>query len=115
MDKYEKLEVEFTIVATVLVLAAILVPGIIKVMNPREVTTTVTDKWVKNNGDSGKYLISTDEGVYEVTDSLWKMRFDSSDVYAGIEVGETYTFEIAGVRSPFFSLYPNIYEVQVTE
>jgi hypothetical protein len=88
-----------------------------KVSNERQVTATVTDKNVKNNSDDSKYLVYTiDENnniaTYEITDSFLKGRFNSSDVYAGIEVGKTYTFTIAGSRNGFLSWYPNIYEYQ---
>jgi hypothetical protein len=91
-----------------------------KVINERQVTVTVTDKTVKNNGSEGVYLIFAEDAngdiaVYEITDSLFKFRFDSSDVYAGIEVGKTYTFTIAGSRNKLLSWYPNIYKYEEVE
>ena len=88
-----------------------------KVSNMRDVTITVTDKEVKNGyKQSGKYLVfGKDENgkvqVFEITDSLFKWRFDSSNVYASIEEGKTYVFTVGGSRSEFLSWYPNIYEV----
>ena len=89
-----------------------------KVNNMREVTVTVTDKEVKNSGKSGKYLIFTEDtngniAVFEVTDSLLKGRFNSSDVYAAIKVDNTYTFTVGGSRNEFLSWYPNIYEYRL--
>lgn len=86
-----------------------------KVSNRREVTMTVTDKNVKNNGKSGKYLVYCKDNkgnieVLEITDALWAGRFDSSDTYAGIEVGKKYKFDIGGSRNRLLSWYPNIYE-----
>lgn len=86
-----------------------------KAYNRYEVTATVTDKAIKNGKDSGKYLVyaTTTEDeivVMEITDSLLAARWDSSDVYAGIEVGITYEFTVGGKRVPFMSWYPNIYE-----
>lgn len=91
-----------------------------KVSNEPEVIATVTDKAVKNKGDEGKYLIftETEDGeiqTFEITDSLWKGRFNSSDVYAGIKVGSTYRFTVAGSRNEFRSCYPNIYEYELIE
>ena len=92
--------------------------GINKVTNYRHETVTVTDKAIKRHGsDDDKYLIYTelengDISVYEITDSLFAGRFDSSDLYASIEVGKTYDFYVAGKRVPFLSLYPNVYEVR---
>lgn len=91
-----------------------------KVMNIREVTATVTEKAVKNDGESGLYLIYTEDengniNTYEISDSLFRMRFDSSDVYAAIKPGNTYKFKIGGSRIKFLSWYPNIYEYELIE
>lgn len=85
-----------------------------KVTNRREVTATVTDKEVKNYSDKSKYLVYTkdEDGnvqVFEITDALFAWQFDSSDIYAGIEIGKTYVFDIGGSRRKLFSWYPNIY------
>lgn len=85
-----------------------------KVSNRREITATVTDKEVKNKKEDSKYLVYTkDENgeiqVFEITDALFAWQFDSSDIYAGIEIGKTYVFDVGGSRNKFFSWYPNIY------
>lgn len=85
-----------------------------KVSNRREITATVTDKEVKNKKEDSKYLVYTkDESgeiqVFEITDALFAWQFDSSDIYAGIEIGKTYVFDVGGSRNKFFSWYPNIY------
>lgn len=85
-----------------------------KVSNRREITATVTDKEVKNKKEDSKYLVYTkDENgeiqVFEITDALFAWQFDSSDIYAGIEIGKTYLFDVGGSRNKFFSWYPNIY------
>lgn len=103
--------------AIFVVIGLVLFPGINKVTNQRTVEVTVTDKVVKNDDDDGKYLIYTvkDDGeplVLEITDSLYKWRFDSSDVYATIRKDTRYRFTICGDRIHFLSMYPNIYEVQ---
>jgi hypothetical protein len=91
-----------------------------KISNKRQITVTVTDKAIKNDSSESKYLVFTKDtngniATYEITDSLLKFRFNSSDVYAGIEVGKTYIFTIAGSRNEFLSWYPNIYEYQEVE
>ena len=77
---------------------------------------TVTDKNVKvtSSGEKtdSKYLIFTDDGTYEITDSLFNFRFDSSDLYGQIKVGERYTITTVGIRIPFFSCYENILEIE---
>lgn len=91
-----------------------------KVMNIREVTATVTEKAVKNENESGLYLVYTEDengniNTYEISDSLFRMRFDSSDVYAAIKPGNTYKFKIGGSRIKFLSWYPNIYGYELIE
>lgn len=91
-----------------------------KVINRREVTATVTDKEVKNYSDESKYLVYTkdengDVQVFEITDALFAWQFDSSDIYAGIEVGKTYVFDVGGSRNKLFSWYPNIYGYEELE
>ena len=73
-------------------------------------TVTVTDKGVKRYNSSDKYLIYTDKGTFEMTDTLVHWRYDTSDEYAKIEVGKTYAIVTYGLRIPFFSMFENILE-----
>lgn len=57
---------------------------------------------------SCRYLVFTDKGVLQNSDTILRGKFDSSDVYAGIKVDKTYDFTTVGFRIPFFSMYPNI-------
>jgi hypothetical protein len=103
------------IIILIILIGICLYRPINKISNERQVTVTVTDKNVKNNSNDSKYLVYTIDkndniATYEITDSFFKCRFNSSDVYAGIEVGKTYIFTIAGSRNGFMSWYPNIYE-----
>jgi len=77
--------------------------------------STVTDKQVKRKGDSDNYLIFTEDKDGDVRvlsneDSLFRLKFDSSDVFADIKKGKTYEFDVVGYRIPFFSMYENILE-----
>lgn len=88
-----------------------------KTVNRREVIGTVTDKGIKRYNKDDKYMIYTkdEDGnpqVYEITDSLLSLRFNSSDVYTSIEIGKTYKFTVGGNRNRFLSYYPNIYEFE---
>lgn len=89
----------------------------IKVANPQTYTVTVQSKDIKSGSNYGKFLVfctDTNTGesrVFEVTDSLFRWRFDSADTYNMIKEGETYKFTTGGYRVPFLSMYPNIYEV----
>ncbi len=119
-----------TLTILILILAAItivfsIVCGVLsvinKISNERTVIALVTGKEVKRaDENSDKYLIYTESEngeieVYEITDSLFKGRFDSSDLYAKIKVGETYKFTICGKRYRFLSMYPNVYSAEVEQ
>lgn len=76
-------------------------------------TITIKDKWVKQNRDSGKYLISSTDGqVFEITDSIIKGRFDSSNLYAELQPGQTCNIETQGWRFGFHSDYKNIIKAE---
>ena len=82
--------------------------------NRYTITATVTDKAVKNYDDNGRYLIYTKDSdgtilVMEIEDNIFVGQFNSSDIYAEIETGKTYTFDVGGSRGPIFSWYPDIY------
>ncbi len=90
-----------------------------KVSDIRTIEGTVTEKTVKRSDDEDKYLVFVQQTTsggglisLEITDSLLYGRFNSSDVYAGIEVGKTYSFEVGGSRVPILSWYPNIYSYE---
>ena len=58
--------------------------------------------------DSSKYLIFTDREVFENVDSLWALKFDSSDFYRNIRVGQVCNLKVTGFRIPVLSSYRNI-------
>lgn len=58
--------------------------------------------------ESSKYLIFTDREVFENVDSLWALKFDSSDYYRNIRVGQFCTLTVTGFRIPVLSSYRNI-------
>ena len=75
----------------------------------------VTDKEVKRSGgEKDKYLIFTNKGTFEITDSLIHMRFNSSDLYGMISKDRCYNFIVTRFRSGFLSEYRNILEVEET-
>ena len=74
----------------------------------------VTDKERVNYNKNGKYLIfgrtDSDTLVLENADSLLRGKFNSSDIYAELEVGKIYEFTVVGYRMPIFNAYENIIE-----
>ena len=110
-------ELGFLIFVFVFIFALCFGSAYIKVANPQTYTVTVQSKNIKSGSNSGKFMVfctDTNTGesrVFEVTDSLFKWRFDSADTYNMIKEGETYKFTTGGYRVPVLSMYPNIYEV----
>lgn len=85
--------------------------------NDHSYTVTVTDKERVNKQNESKYLIfgedeNGDVYVFENTDSLLRLKFNSSDIYGKIKEGDTYTFTVIGLRIPILSKYENIIEIK---
>lgn len=80
------------------------------------VTITIEDKAIKRHGDSDdKYLIYTDKGTFEITDSLAYWRWDSSDLYGELKIGHTYNCTVCGLRIPILTSYKNIISAEEAE
>lgn len=80
--------------------------------NNEEIEITVKDKYIKNGKDNGKYLVVDEEdNTYEITDMLFKGKFNSTDIYNRLEIGKTYKVKISGHRVRFLSMYQNINEI----
>lgn len=76
-------------------------------------TITIKEKWVKYSGEDAKYLVSSEGGqVFQITDSVIKWRFDSSNLYADLDEGDTYNINTQGWRFAVFSDYKNILEIE---
>ena len=101
----------------VLVIISSIVISIMSYVHTSTVSATVTGKEriVKSDGD-GKvesfYLVYTDKGTMKLEDDLFRGNWNSSDVYGSLRNDSTYTFTTSGYRIGFFSMYPNIIEVQ---
>ena len=107
------------IIYKVLIIIAICIPiisfiglDIYRVYGTKEtVTITVTDKAIKRYDKSDKYIIFADEETFKIADDFLLGRFNSSDDYGRLKVGETYTVTVNGWRVPFLSWYRNIIEI----
>lgn len=80
----------------------------------------VTEKERIAEQRGGKYLVFAEDSdgnitVFRCTDTVWFWRWNASDTYGSIRVGETYRFKTAGWRIPFFSMYQNILEIEPVE
>ncbi|MEU7911370.1 hypothetical protein [Microbispora bryophytorum] len=100
----------------VLVLIAVVMAGIgiYKATSTGRVeTATIESKErVCESRSSCRYLVWTDQGVYEDTDALWSLKFDSSDIYGALQVGHTYRLKVNGWRTQLTSSYPNILAIE---
>ena len=82
--------------------------------NKQNITITVKDKYIKNYKESSKYLIVDEENnTYQITDLLFKGKFNSTDIYNQLEEGKTYKIETTGYRIPIFSSYQNINKIEL--
>lgn len=80
--------------------------------NPRVETVVVTDKSIKlSSKQDVEYLVYTDNGVYEISDQIFMLKFNSSDIYSSISIGDTITIKVSGARVHIMSTYPNIVKV----
>ncbi len=81
------------------------------------ITATVSDKERitqsdGENGISSFYLVYTDKGTFKLEDDIFRGNWESSDVYGSLKTDSTYTFTTSGYRFGFFSMYPNIINVE---
>lgn len=111
MKKLKGVTVIQVIVAIAIVAILVIIP-IAQRASQTIVTFIVEDKAIKRYDKDDKYLIYTDNGTYEITDSLTYWRWDSSDLYGEIKVGKTYRAKVYGWRIPFLSSYKNIVSVK---
>jgi hypothetical protein len=80
-----------------------------------EVDVFIKDKIVKRGSNSDKYLIFTENEVFENTDCVVFGKFDSSDVFNSIENKTMMRLEVYGWRINFLSKYRNILSAKKLE
>lgn len=87
----------------------------IEYQNKEVIEITVKDKYLKRAGETGDmYLVASEEGdTYKITDLFWIGKFNSTDLYNQLTIGETYRVTVTGVRIQFFSWYKNINKIEV--
>ena len=84
--------------------------------NPKEFEITVKDKFIKNNDKSGIYLIvDENNNTYQITDLIFKGKFNSTDLYNQMEIGKKYKIETTGYRIHILSKYQNINKIYKLE
>ena len=79
-------------------------------------TVTIKDKERVNYEEDGKmlskYLIYTDQEVFENTDDWFYLKLNSSDLYGQLDKGSTYKVWVTGWRIQIFSTYRNIISIE---
>lgn len=110
-----KKDVISIILIIIVLIIVVLVPigvTISSYCNEREIEITIKDKYVKNESESGKYLVvDENNNTYEITDMLFKGKFNSTDLYNQLEINRTYKVKVTGYRINIISMYPNINEI----
>jgi len=80
------------------------------------VTVIIKDKERINYEDEGqpksKYLVYSDDEVFENIDDWFYFKFNSSDIYGQLNQGETYKIWVSGWRIHIFSSYRNIISIE---
>lgn len=100
-----------SIIGFLIVILLIFGYGFVYAMTTGQETITIKEKWVKYHMSDAKYLVSSNNNqVFEITDSFWKWRWDSSDLYSMLEQGMNCTITTQGWRLPILSDYKNILE-----
>lgn len=61
------------------------------------------------------YLIYTDKGAFKNVDTIAFFKFNSSDIYGALQVGQTYNLRVCGRRARYRSGYPNIIGAKKTD
>lgn len=89
--------------------------GVIQITTEETIRVYVTGKdviTVNNEGNfSHMYLIFTSDEVFKNVDSPWHDKYNSSDLYNQIQLGE-YEFTVTGYRSHVNSEYRNIIKIK---
>ena len=104
---------KYFIIAGLLVAAYFLRVPILEYSLQRDVTFNVTraERVTDAAGGTARYLIFTDQGVYQNVDDWLFLKWNSSDVQGKMNPGAKVTAKITGMRLGIFSWYPNIIKV----
>ena len=113
------------ITAIALVVIAVIAFPVMNSSNDRTYTLSSTDKervttQVAEGQTDSKYLIyGEDENgktyVFEDTDTLFRWKFNSSDVFGALKEGETYELTVIGFRVHIFNWYENIIDFKAVK
>ncbi len=77
------------------------------------VVFTLEDKERIVKQSSSKYIIFTDKGTFQNTDTIFYWKWNSSDLYGNMKRGKTYKAHVYGFRFGLFSWYKNIISIEL--
>lgn len=111
--------------AIALVVIAVIAVPVMNFSNDHTYTVTITDKervttQVAEGQTESKYLIYGEDKngktyVFEDTDTLFRGKFNSSDVYGALKEGKTYELTVIGFRVHIFNWYENIIDFKAVK
>lgn len=76
------------------------------------ITISKAERVVDKDAGSARYLVWSDKGTFEITDTLAYFQFRSSDLYGQLKPGMTVEVKYYGWRNGLLSMYPNIYSIR---
>ena len=111
----DNIRMAFAIIVSIVFIGLLLFIVSIGYQNEEMIKCTIEDKWVKRKDKSDMYLVQCDNEVYQITDLIFKGKFNSSDIYANLKVGNTYEITTTGYRFELLSMYKNINKYEKVE
>lgn|SRR5699024_6709100 len=111
----DNIKIVFGTIAGIVLIGLLVFVVSIGYQNEETIECTIEDKWVKRKDKSDMYLVQCDNEVYQITDLLFKGKFNSSDIYANLKVGNTYEITTTGYRFELLSMYKNINKYEKVE
>ena len=80
--------------------------------NKEVIAIQVKDKYIKRYNDADIYMVvDEDNNTYQITDLFFIGKFNSTDIYNSLDIGQVYFVETSGIRNYFFSWYKNINKI----
>lgn len=106
----EMILLSLVVLFVVLIIGFFIFWGIYKSTHHARAQFTINKSERVCDGGKGscKYLVYTDSGVFEDTDSIINHKYNSSDLYNQLKNNHTYDCDVTGFRIPFWSEYQNI-------
>lgn len=105
-----------TMIASAVLIVLLAVLAAIQHSEVNYYTVTVESKERISTGTGSslrhKYLVFTEDKVFENTDTMLRLKFDSSDIQGRLKVGSSYKIKTYGWRINFLSMYENIIGVE---